>query len=313
MDQNNLSGLFFPAVAGLFFFMRRPKVEEAEEVKTVYPVYGRDPSGQSGVARYLENQEAELLASIEAKEQESQEPVHLASGVSRYLESQDQFPTSGVTKYLLRQALASKQEKKESGENEITGVEKYLKNKKETPGLSGVAKYLKHQASLPQPSKVAKYLAKQAALAATQTAGIDQSAKRFNATGVDKYLQYQESLPQPSKVAKYMAKQAVLAALQAKQAKVEITGVAKYLQYQESLPQPSKVAKYMARQAALATKQVSHPVAQSGPSGVAKYLQHQDSLPQISKVAKYMVRQALIEKQHSVTETGVEKYMRHQG
>lgn len=272
MDQNNLSGLFFPAVAGLFFFMRRPKVEEAEEVKTVYPVYGRDPSGQSGVARYLENQEAELLASIEAKEQESQEPVHLASGVSRYLESQDQFPTSGVTKYLLRQALASKQEKKESGENEITGVEKYLKNKKETPGLSGVAKYLKHQASLPQPSKVAKYLAKQAALAATQTAGIDQSAKRFNATGVDKYLQYQESLPQPS-----------------------------------------KVAKYMARQAALATKQVSHPVAQSGPSGVAKYLQHQDSLPQISKVAKYMVRQALIEKQHSVTETGVEKYMRHQG
>ena len=50
MDQNNLSGLFFPAVAGLFFFMKRPKVEETEEVKVVYPVYTRDPSGLTGVA-----------------------------------------------------------------------------------------------------------------------------------------------------------------------------------------------------------------------------------------------------------------------
>jgi len=81
------------------------------------------------------------------------------------------------------------------------------------------------------------------------------------------------------------------------------------------LPQPSRVAKYMARQAAIAAKQVKQPVVQVGPTGVAKYLQHQDSLPQISRVAKYMVRQALVEKlqQPVVTETGVEKYMRHQG
>lgn len=125
-------------------------------------------------------------------------------------------------------------------------------------------------------------------------------------------------MPQPSRVAKYVAKQASLAALAAlnvKQAQVEVTGVAKYLQHQESLPQPSRVAKYLAKQASLAAKQVSQPVAQTGPSGVAKYLQHQDSLPQVSRVAKYMARQVLVEKLHQpvVTETGVEKYMRHQG
>ena len=95
---------------------------------------------------------------------------------------------------------------------------------------------------------------------------------------------------------------------------VEVTGVSKYLQHQDSLPQPSRVAKYLAMQAALAAKQVQRPAVQIGPTGVAKYLHDQDSLPQISRVAKYMVRQALIEKQKPVvTETGVDKYMRHQG
>jgi len=84
MDQNNLSGFFFPAVAGLFFFMKRPKVEEIEEIKTVYPVYSRDPSGITGVARYLNNQEAMALASKSAKDLENQEPVQLVSGVARY-------------------------------------------------------------------------------------------------------------------------------------------------------------------------------------------------------------------------------------
>jgi hypothetical protein len=67
-------------------------------------------------------------------------------------------------------------------------------------------------------------------------------------------------------------------------------------------------------QTALAEKQVKKPVASIGPTGVAKYLQEQDSLPQISRVAKYMVRQALIEKLKPIAiETGVDKYMRHQG
>lgn len=295
--------------------MKRPKIEEVEEVKTNYPVYTKDPSGLTGVARYLDKQEAVLLASRSANE-EGQEPVQLVSGVARYLQGRENNPTSGVTKYLLRQSLAAKQRMETLKEPEVTGVEKYLKNKKDAPGLSGVAKYLKHQESLPQPSKVAKYLAKRAIFAATQAKEIQQSAKQFEATGVAKYLQHQESLPQPSRVAKYMAKQAALAALQVnrvKQTEVEVTGVAKYLQHLESLPQPSKVARYMAKQAALAAKQVKQPEAQVGPTGVAKYLQHQASLPQISRVAKYMARQALVEKQKPVkAETGVEKYMRYQ-
>ena len=270
MDQNNLSGLFFPAVAGLFFFMKRPKVEEVEELEAVYPVYTRDPSGLTGVAKYLDKQEAALLASRNANEQEHQEPVQLVSGVARYLESCEQNPTSGVTKYLLRQSLAEKEKMQTLKEIEVSGVEKYLKNKKEAPGLSGVAKYLKHQESLPQPSKVAKYLAKQAVLAATQTKEITRSVKHFEATGVAKYLQHQESLPQPSKVAKYMAKQAALAALQVKQAEAEATGVAKYLQHLESLPQPSRVAKYMVRQA-LVEKQKTVVTE----TGVEKYMRYQ--------------------------------------
>jgi hypothetical protein len=113
-----------------------------------------------------------------------------------------------------------------------------------------------------------------------------------------------------------MAKQAALAALHVKNAPIEVdvTGVAKYLQHQASLPQPSRVARYLAMQTALAEKQVKKPVASIGPTGVAKYLQEQDSLPQISRVAKYMVRQALIEKLKPIAiETGVDKYMRHQG
>ena len=263
MSQNNLNGLFFPAVAGLFFFMKRPKIEEVEEVKTDYPVYTRDVSGLTGVGKYLEH-----LAARTAQEQVSLEPAKLVSGVARYLESRDQFQTSGVSKYLLRQSIAEKQKKQSSGELEVTGVEKYLKNKKEAPGLSGVAKYLKHQAGLPQPSKVAKYLAKQTALSA----------------------------------------------LQVKHSEVEVSGVAKYLQRQESLPQPSRVAKYLAKQTALAALSAKQVKQQVGPTGVAKYLQGQADLPQISRVAKYMVRQALVEKQKPVvTETGVEKYMRHQG
>jgi hypothetical protein len=310
MSQNNLNGLFLPAVAGLFFFMKRPKVKEIE---TVYPVYSRDSSGLTGVTRYLENQEAIVLAARNAKLLEDQKSVQLVSGVARYIQMRDQFPTSGVTKYVLRQALAEKQRKQIVGEIEATGVEKYLKNKKAAPGLTGVAKYLKYQASLPQPSKVAKYMAKQAILAATQTKRV---VTKLEVTGVAKYLQHQASLPQPSKVAKYVAKQAALAALQVKQApvKVEVTGVAKYLQHQASLPQPSRVAKYVAKQTALATKQVKKPVAQLGLTGVAKYLQHQAELPQPSRVSKYMTRLALVEKQKPVVvETGVDKYMRYQG
>jgi len=313
MSHNNLNGLFFPAVAGLFFFMKRPKVEEIE---VIHPVYTRDPSGLAGVAKYIENQKAILLTNQNAELREVAEPITESTGVDKYLENRDKFTISWDSKYMLRQAIAEKQQKQTNVEFKSTGVDKYLKSRKEIPGLSGVSKYLKHQASLPQPSRVAKYMAKQAILAATQTKEIKHTVTKFEKTGVARYLQHQESLPQPSRVAKYMAKQAALAALQVKKKPVEIelTGVAKYLQYQASLPQPSRVAKYMAKQAAIAAKQEKQaviPVVSS--TGVAKYLKHQEDMPQASKVAKYMARQALVEKQKTIViETGVDKYMRQQ-
>ncbi|MDD5461219.1 MAG: hypothetical protein PHG00_06250 [Methylococcales bacterium] len=312
MNQNNLNGLFLPAVAGLFFFMKRPKVKEVE---TVYPVYSRDPSGLTGVAKYLHNQEAILAAEREAKLLEEQKAAQVVSGVARYIQTHEQAPTSGVAKYMLRQAIAEKQKQPVTGKTAGSSVERYLKNKKEAPGPTGVAKYLKHQASLPQPSRVAKYMAKQAILAATQPKEAKQTVTRFE-TGVAKYLQHQASLPQPSRVAKYVAKQTALAALQEKQApaQAKATGVAKYLQHQASLPQPSRVAKYMAKQAALAAIQVKKPAAHLELTGVDKYLQHQADLPQPSRVSKYMTRLALAEKQKPVEiETGVERYMRFQG
>lgn len=268
MDQNNLNVMLFPAVAGLFFFMKRPKIKEIDEVRTEYPVYSRDPSGLSGVARYLNNQEVASLANRKTKELENQGADYKVSGVARYLINQEQNPTTSVTKYLLRQAISVNQKEPGNIQSELTSVDKYLKSQKSKPGLSGVAKYLKHQESLPQPSKVAKYMAKQSALASLET----KSANKDITTGVSKYMQRLESLPQPTRVAKYMAKQAAQAVANPKQSddRLITTGVEKYLLQQSSKPAISKVAKYMARQALLG-KQVT---AKTG-TGVDRYLQHQ--------------------------------------
>lgn len=254
MNQNSLNGLFLPAIAAFFLFGKKAK---HQETKIVHRIYAGDPNGLSGVAKYLQGQEKELLAKQELQALQ-------VSGVAKYLEAREQqFPLTSVDKYALRQALAEKQAEKNSP---VTGVDKYLKNRKPAPSLSGVEKYLKHQESLPQPSKVAKYLAKQALV------GRQPATDQTSVTGVAKYLQHQDSLPQPSRVAKYLAKQAALFALQPKPtlAEPKATGVAKYLQHQDTLPQPSRVAKYLARQA-LAEQQ--KPVAVE--TGVEKYVRDQ--------------------------------------
>jgi hypothetical protein len=268
MDQSNVNVMLFPAVAGLFFFMKRPKIKEIDQVRTEYPVYSRDPSGLSGVARYLNNQEAISLANGKTKELENQGVVHKLSGVARYLKNQEQNPTTGVTKYLLRQAISVNLNEPGNKQSELTSVDKYLKNQKSLPGLSGVAKYLKHQESLPQPSKVAKYMAKQSALASLEVKPVNKDIT----TGVSKYMQRLESLPQPTKVAKYMAKQAAQAVTNTKHSEDRsiTTGVEKYLLQQASQPTISKVAKYMARQA-LIGKQAT---VNTG-TGVDRYLKHQ--------------------------------------
>ena len=249
MNQNYLSGLFLPAVAGLFFFFNRSKTEEVEKAE---PVYSRDSDGLTGVAKYLEKQKKLQLESQIANQDVTQvsnqeDALPVVSSVSRYLEKLDKSPVSGVRKYMIRQALAEKEAKQAAAQPEVTGVAKYLKNQKQKPALSGVAKYLKHQENQPKPSKVAKYMAKQVLAIKQQEKQV--TVTQVEATGVAKYLKHQESLPQASRVAKYMAKQA-LVAKQAKQneVQIEVTGVAKYLIHQESMPQASRVAKYVARQ-----------------------------------------------------------------
>ena len=242
MNKENSNGFFFPAVAGLFFFLNRSKSEEPYKTEATYPDYTADISGKTGVAKYLENQNALLLTDISTTET-SEQPV---SGVEKYLESLDKVTTSGVSKYLLRQNIAEKQKNQSLGIPEATGVEKYLKSLKPAPELSGVAKYLKAQANQPQPSNVAKYLAKQAAISA-----LTPKIVKPKVSGVAKYLELQENLPKPSRVSRYLAKQEAITALAAKHVVpvAKLTGVAKYLDEQAQKPQLSNVAKYLARQA----------------------------------------------------------------
>ena len=245
MNDNYLSGLFFPAVAGLFFFMKKTPVTEITHIEPV-PVYSADPSGLTGVARYLECKNALLKNDIEAELPESENIISL-SGVDKYIQKRDQHPITGVTKYALRVALAEKKEKLNTVSCNETSVAKYLKNQKSLPVVTGVAKYLKQQESLPKASKVAKYVARQA-LAEKM---IKDSVIRIEETGVAKYLKQQESLPKASRVARYLAKQAVLNQKAKKQVNtISVTGVSKYLLQQDSLPKASRVARYIARQAA---------------------------------------------------------------
>ncbi|MDD5274455.1 MAG: hypothetical protein PHR16_00030 [Methylovulum sp.] len=257
MNEKRLGGFFFPAVAGLFFFLNKPKVEEAELVE--YKVYSKDASGLTGVERYLENQQNNLKESDFTCSSDENISKSVVSGVAKYLSNRDQFPITGVTKYTIRLAIAQKQEKQKATQGNETGVAKYLKNKKSPPTVSSVARYLKHQESLPKISKVARYMVKKALAEKLEARAITNTEE----TGVAKYLKYQESLPQPSKVEKYMAKQALLVKFKKEQqivVKFESTGVARYLKYKESLPQASKVAKYMARQAIEAKQNLVVPV-----------------------------------------------------
>lgn len=263
MSQNPLNSSFLSAIAAFFSF------GNAQETESVYRVCAGDPGGLSGVAKYLQNQEA-LLARQKAEQLEKLAAQAAASRVTKYLAAQPSL--TSVERYALRQAIAEKQARKDNPSVAVgaSGVDKYLKNMKAAPTLSSVEKYLRHQESLPQPSKVAKYMAKQAALAVLQAKSV--AATEVKLTGVAKYMKHQEQQPQPSKVAKYMARQALLEAQQAKSAPVKRseTGVDKYVKHQDELPQLSKVAKYMARQALAEQHKPVEPE-----TSVERYMRHQ--------------------------------------
>ena len=69
----------------------------------------------------------------------------------------------------------------------------------------------------------------------------------------------------------------------------------------------------MARVALLEAQNAKPVAVKRNETGVDKYVKHKDELPQPSRVEKYLNRQALAERHKADAETGVERYMRHQG
>lgn len=239
MSENSLVGLFFPAVAGLFFFMKKPYSDDMYKTDVEANVVTVENNGRTGVARYLEKQQ-NLIAS-----QSEQEECISLTGVAKYIQDQDKHAMTRVAKYALRVELADRQAKLNQSKIVETGVGRYLKNQVAAPKVTGVAKYLKCQENMPKTSKVAKYITRKA----FEEKLLVNSQIKIKETGVSRYLKSQEGLPKVSSVAKYLSRQAFLTK-QAKQARGEkvITGVSKYLQQQASLPKVSSVSKYIKKQ-----------------------------------------------------------------
>ncbi len=102
-----LLGLVAFAVAGYLFFTKRESKASGSRA------YSGQPSGLSGVARYLRKHN-----------------MGAATGVARYLESQvvsvkGSAATSSVEKYLEKQAKSVKEQSAQAG----TGVEKYMRDR----------------------------------------------------------------------------------------------------------------------------------------------------------------------------------------
>lgn len=102
---NYLIGLGAFALAGLFFFGRKPSAQ----AERTYPVYSRDSSGLSGVDRYLKEQEAASATGVTKyleKHAASEEAAPAAASVTRvakYLEEKEEESATGVEKYLRQQ------------------------------------------------------------------------------------------------------------------------------------------------------------------------------------------------------------------
>jgi len=104
-----LLGLVAFAVAGYLFFTKR----ESKAKASGSGAYSGQPSGLSGVARYLRKHN-----------------MGAVTGVARYLESQvasvkGSAATSSVEKYLEKQAKSAKEKSAQAG----TGVEKYMRDR----------------------------------------------------------------------------------------------------------------------------------------------------------------------------------------
>lgn len=322
MSQTYLIGL----MDGLFPFGKRSKAQENQNQSPDLSGVSIGGSGittdlvpslnKTGVSRYL-----------------STLPVE--SGVARYVKKQDNSPATGVTKYLVKQAVFTK----------------------ETPGVTRVAKYLANvEKANPTASSVAKYMAQQLVIArqSPMTSGVAKYLKKLeiaerhiaSLTGVAKYQAEQARIARKAVaqklVDKYIEEETLAmekAAEQAKETameeKIELikepevtanTGVGRYLQVQEHIDSTklpaSGVAKYLAHQIVQASRkpplsgvekylkrQRVYTVTKPKASSVARYLEMKaKDEPKISGVSKYMINKALTSKSSPVV-SGVARYV----
>ncbi len=107
-DQTMLVGLIVLAAIGFFFFRKKSATApKASGSVRRAPVSSVGKGGLTGVAKYLEGKEVK------------------ATGVAKYLASKQETAVTGVAKYMAKQVIAAR---KAAAEN-VTGVEKYLRNK----------------------------------------------------------------------------------------------------------------------------------------------------------------------------------------
>ena len=157
MNQPNFGLAVIPAMAGFLSFGKRAKVQEIQEEKAIQlpaVINNTSEDVKTGVARYL-------LSSP------------LVTTVTRYMKKNEKQTMTGVTKYVLRQAIA------ERSAPPPTGVAKYLaKSAKQPPRRkkTGVDKYLaKQELALPNLAAltgVARYEAEQDLIAKRKAAAV---------------------------------------------------------------------------------------------------------------------------------------------
>jgi hypothetical protein len=327
MNSNDFGGAVIPAMAGFFLFGKRAKVQEIQQNRPqqLPMVVGTDPTGLTGVARYLIS-------------------TPLVTGVAKYMKKKEKQPMTSVELYVLRQSIAEKnvpvqtsvskylaKVTKEAPARKKTSVDKYVAKQevaaRSFSTLTGVAKYQAEQELFAKKqaatAMIKKYLdeEKTAVISAKAAAEVAYEASRnmINegaiqieepaTTRVGRYLQVQAALskkrPAVTGVGRYLAKQIALDSQ-----KPVISGVSRYLRGQATVlskkPNPTGVARYLSNQ--LSVPNTSVPKLMLPQSGVARYLASQSvtesSRPGLSGVAKYMDRQAQLDKSKASLDLG---------
>jgi len=135
MEENYLIAVVVAAVLG-YVLLKKDKNIEAETVGRVSKArvahISSSVSGVSGVAKYLNKQEAESAeAKVTgvAKYMQEKELLNIeraastaVSSVEKYLANKNETPVSGVSKYMAKKAVYAKKQAKEN----VSGVERYL-------------------------------------------------------------------------------------------------------------------------------------------------------------------------------------------